>query len=93
MPKNKPHKGLLKRIRISANGKIKRRRAGGRHLRSHKSASKRRSYRKADYASASEAKRINTMLFVNAKPRRAKDETQGEATESAGKAATGASKK
>ena len=47
MPKNKPNKGLLKRIRITKSGKIKFRRAFGRHLRSHKNGKTMRGYRKA----------------------------------------------
>ena len=45
MPKNKPNKGLLKRIRITKSGKVKFRRAFGRHLKSHKSGKLLRSYR------------------------------------------------
>ena len=42
MPKQKPHKGLLKRIKITATGKILRRKANKRHLMSTKSAKRRR---------------------------------------------------
>ena len=41
MPKQKPHKGLLKRVRITKSGKIKMHRAFGRHLLA-------TNYRKAD---------------------------------------------
>jgi ribosomal protein L35 len=64
MPKNKPCKGLLKRIRITKNGKIKFRRAFGRHLRSHKSGSTLRSYRKPIYAKMGEVRRVRAMLFT-----------------------------
>ncbi len=42
MPKQKTHKGLAKRFKITAKGKIKRRRAGGGHLMSGKNSKRRR---------------------------------------------------
>jgi large subunit ribosomal protein L35 len=36
MPKQKTHKGSKKRFRVTANGKLKRKRAGKRHLNAHK---------------------------------------------------------
>ena len=42
MPKMKTHKGLAKRVKVSARGKIKRKRAFGGHLMSGKSAGRRR---------------------------------------------------
>ena len=62
MPKQKPHKGLLKRVRITKSGKIKMHRAFGRHLRSHKSAQTIRSYRKSNYVHASDVKRLSQLL-------------------------------
>ncbi len=67
MPKNKPNKGLLKRIRITKSGKIKFRRAFGRHLRSHKNGKTMRSYRKPIYAKAGEVRRVRAMLFTKVK--------------------------
>ena len=67
MPKNKPNKGLLKRIRITKSGKIKFRRAFGRHLRSHKNGKTMRSYRKPIYAKAGEVKRVRALLFTKVK--------------------------
>ena len=64
MPKNKPNKGLLKRVKITKSGRIKMGRAGGRHLRSHKSASLLRDYRKPIYAKAGDARRVRAMLFT-----------------------------
>ena len=43
MPKLKPHKGLLKRVKITATGKILRRKANKGHLMSTKSSRRRRS--------------------------------------------------
>ena len=64
MPKNKPHKGLLKRVRITKTGKIKLSRAFGRHLRSHKSGQIIRKYRRSKYASDSDAPRLRRLLLL-----------------------------
>ncbi len=64
MPKNKPCKGLLKRIRFTKSGKVKYRRAFGRHRRSHKSGKLIRSYRQPAFAKSSDMKRVRAMLFV-----------------------------
>ena len=66
MPKNKPNKGLLKRIRVTKSGKIRFARAGGRHLRSHKSGQLQASYRKPKIANKAEAGRMSAMLFRSA---------------------------
>ena len=42
MPKQKTHKGLAKRVKVTARGKVKHRRAGGSHLMSGKNAKRRR---------------------------------------------------
>lgn len=42
MPKQKTHKGLAKRIKITGSGKVKRNRANGSHLMSCKNAKRRR---------------------------------------------------
>ena len=42
MPKQKTHKGLAKRVKITASGRVKRQRAGGGHLMSGKSAKRQR---------------------------------------------------
>lgn len=62
MPKNKSHKGLLKRVRVTKSGLIKFHRAGGRHLKSVKSAQRIRYYRKPAYALAAEIGRLRTLL-------------------------------
>jgi large subunit ribosomal protein L35 len=67
MPKNKPNKGLLKRIRLTKSGKVKMGRAYGRHLRSHKSASLLRKYRLPKFASAGDARRVRNMLWTSIK--------------------------
>ena len=45
MPKMKTHKSSKKRFRVTANGKLKRRQAGKKHLLSHKTGKRKRSLR------------------------------------------------
>jgi large subunit ribosomal protein L35 len=42
MPKQKSHKGLSKRVKVTATGKVKSHRSGGGHLMSSKNAKRRR---------------------------------------------------
>ena len=42
MPKQKTHKGLSKRVKVTATGKVRRNRTGGGHLMSGKNAKRRR---------------------------------------------------
>jgi len=42
MPKQKTHKGLTKRVKVTAKGKVKHKRAGCGHLMSTKNAKRRR---------------------------------------------------
>ena len=44
MPKMKTHKGMAKRIKLSATGKMLRRKANRNHMFSHKSAANKRTY-------------------------------------------------
>ena len=62
MPKNKPNKGLVKRVRITASGRVKFGRAFARHRRSHKSGKLLRSYRRSAYAHPADVRRIAGML-------------------------------
>ncbi len=63
MPKNKTHKGLLKRIRISKSGKIRHKSAGHKHLRSGKGGKKLRQHRNDPFMSSADAKRLEKLLF------------------------------
>ena len=65
MPKNKPRKAMLKRIRFTKTGRVKHRRASGRHLRSHKSRKLLRKYRQPAFAVGPEARRVRAMLFTS----------------------------
>lgn len=63
MPKNKTHKGLLKRIRVTKTGLIRHKRCGGKHLKSDKSGQHVRHFRKQSMMTTGEAKRLELMLF------------------------------
>ena len=63
MPKNKSHKGLSKRIRISKSGKVRHRAAYHKHLSSRKTAKRLRQLRKDRHVVTSEAKRFEKLLF------------------------------
>jgi large subunit ribosomal protein L35 len=59
MPKQKTHKGLKKRVKVTANGKVKHRRSGAGHLMSGKNAKRRRNINRPaimDSTSAAAAK-------------------------------------
>lgn len=75
MPKNKSHKGLSKRIRVSKTGKVRHRTAFHKHLSSRKSAKRLRQLRKDRHVVASEAKRFEKLLF-----RRLRGRNQARAT-------------
>jgi large subunit ribosomal protein L35 len=68
MSKLKSHKGLLKRVRVTAKGKVKVRRAFGGHLRSHKSGKLMRSYSEPNFVGKADIKRIGAMLKLRVKP-------------------------
>lgn len=63
MSTNKPHKGLLKRMRISKTGKVKHKSANSKHLKSNKSANRLRRLNKDRYLLSSETKAMELLLF------------------------------
>lgn len=75
MPKNKNHKGLLKRVRISKTGKVRHRSAFHKHLSSRKSGKRLRQLRKDRYVASAEAKRFEKLLY-----RRLRGRTQPKAS-------------
>ena len=62
MPKNKVHKGLLKRVTVSKTGKVKYKTCASSHLKSHKSPNTLLRLRKRKAASSPEAKRFSKLL-------------------------------
>ena len=81
MPKLKTHKGMKKRFKVSATGKVSHKRCGSSHLNSHKSGKKIRRLRKKSFLSVSaEAHRVRKALKV-------RQATQPDVVEAAGLAA------
>jgi large subunit ribosomal protein L35 len=65
MPKLKTHKGMKKRFKVSATGKVSHKRCGSSHLNSHKSGKKIRRLRKKSFLTVSaEAHRVRKALKV-----------------------------
>lgn len=60
--KQKAHKGALKRMRVSATGKIRYRRSFAAHRMSGKSGNRRRRLRKAAYLTTTNARMIAEMI-------------------------------
>lgn len=63
MSKNKIHKGILKRFRVSKTGKVRHRSAYHKHLSSHKSGKRLRQLRRDGMLHSGEAKRFEKLLY------------------------------
>ena len=64
MPKIKTHKGMKKRFKVSATGKVLHKRAGSSHLMSHKSGKQvRRLRKKSTLDVAAESRRIRAAML------------------------------
>ncbi len=69
----KPHKGLLKRVTVTRNGKVKHAKAGQRHRKSlHKSAQNRQ-LRQHKVTAEVERKRLRKLLNFRIRPDKARD--------------------
>jgi large subunit ribosomal protein L35 len=65
MPKLKTHKGMKKRFKVSANGKVSHKRCGSSHLMSHKSGKQvRRLRKKVTLNVSAENRRIRNALLT-----------------------------
>ncbi len=62
MTKIKTHRGAAKRFSLTKNGKVKRAKAGRRHILTKKSTKRKRSLRKAGYVSESNAAVIKVLI-------------------------------
>lgn len=62
MPKIKTHRGLAKRVKITARGKVKRAKAFHSHLLSSKTPKMKRRLSKSDTVHPTDLKRIKTLL-------------------------------
>ena len=77
MPKLKTHKGIKKRFKVSANGKVSHKRCGSSHLMSHKSGKQVRRLRKrSTIAVTADARRLRRAVHD-------REGTNPEATEAA----------
>lgn len=81
MPKNKTHKGIMKRVRITKSGKVKHERPYRSHKRSGKTAKRRRNLRGGMYASGPEAKRMRQLLFRRLRGRNTQVKVSNTSTE------------
>lgn len=62
MPKHKTHKGLAKRVKITATGKVRHKRIGAGHLMSGKQAKRRRRLRQPGLLEGADARRVKRAL-------------------------------
>jgi large subunit ribosomal protein L35 len=62
MPKQKTHKGVKKRFRITANGKVKHRRAGTSHLQVRLTSKRKRNLRGTSVLATPEVAKIHAAL-------------------------------
>lgn len=62
MPKQKTHKGVAKRVKVTAGGKVRHKSASSNHLMSSKSGNRRRSLRKPRFVEGAAAKTLKRML-------------------------------
>ncbi|MBL1215900.1 MAG: 50S ribosomal protein L35 [Planctomycetes bacterium] len=78
--KFRPHKGLAKRVRITRNGQVKHRKAGGRHRKSLHDSGQNRQLRLGKMAPNSERRRAQKMLGFRIRRPAAKQQQQAEQT-------------
>ncbi len=64
MPKQKTHKGLKKRLKVTGSGKVTHKRANAGHLMSGKSAKRRRHLRGTATLGPAETRRIKSALGI-----------------------------
>lgn len=62
MPKMKSHRGVAKRFKVSATGKIRRRRAYGNHMLGKKTSTRKRRVDSPDLVAPADKKRVRRLL-------------------------------
>ncbi len=62
MPKMKTHSGAKKRFKLTGKGKVKRKKAGARHLLAHNDAKRTRNLRKAGTLNKTDSDNIKKLL-------------------------------
>jgi large subunit ribosomal protein L35 len=75
MPKMKTHKGAAKRFKITGQGKLRRRKQGGQHLRRKKSKRTRRAYDKTLSVSSADDRGVRRALGLGQRQRRSADQS------------------
>ena len=65
MPKQKTHKGLSKRVKVTASGKVKRKKSFSGHLMSSKNGKRCRRVSSSVFAKAYDAAKMKVMLGIN----------------------------
>ena len=78
MPKNKSHKGILKRVKLTKSGKIRHKKAFTGHIKSTKSGKRLRQLRMDKYMSSPEAKRLEKLLHRRLRGRERKSKLKKE---------------
>ena len=61
MPKIRTHKGTAKRLRVTSTGKVMRRKAFRSHLLEHKSAKRKRAYRRLHEVASVDARHVTRL--------------------------------
>ena len=64
MPKMKTHSGAAKRFKVTGTGKVKRKKAYGRHILTKKTRKRKRSLRKSTLVSEADLGQVRAMLKV-----------------------------
>jgi large subunit ribosomal protein L35 len=62
MPKQKSHRGLLKRIKLTKSGKVRFKAPNSRHIKSNKTGTQVQSYRKSRYARSGDLRYLKKLL-------------------------------
>lgn len=69
----KPHKGLLKRVTVTRNGKVKHAKAGQRHRKSLHNSAQNRQLRQHKVSAEVERKRLRKLLNFRLRPDKVRD--------------------
>jgi large subunit ribosomal protein L35 len=85
MPKQKSHRGLLKRIKLTKTGKVRFKAPNSRHIKSNKTGEQVQSYRKSRYARSGDLRFLKKLLNrgLRSEERSVADEKAREAAKAA----------
>ena len=87
MPKQKSHRGLLKRIKLTKSGKVRFKAPNSRHIKSNKTGTQVQSYRKSRYARTGDLRYLKKLLNrgLRSEEQHVADEKAREASKAAAK--------